>query len=318
MQKLLTTIIRRPVAVAMLMLAAAATGLYQAFHLPLELTPEVDLPKLAVTASWPGSTPENMEAFVTSPIEAIAHTLPYVRKVSSESSEGQTRVEIEFSRQAQMDFITLELGEKLSYLTQELPFGVSTPPIEKYVPKEFQTEAFLSFHLTGNLPPHELRTFALKKLRGPLLSVNGIAEAEVLGGEERELHILVDRAKLETYKLSLVEVQQTLAGVQMRQQVGRLANGAQHFDLVIENFSVDVEELANLPIVKNGLTINLREVAHPKFTTVPPLSITRIDGEPAVLLRILRQPEPIRCASPTRFMPAWKNCNKTFRAICAS
>ncbi|MGH7456662.1 MAG: efflux RND transporter permease subunit, partial [bacterium] len=69
-------LICRPVAVAMLMLAAAATGLYQVFHLPLEFTPEVDLPKLAVTASWPGSTPENVEAFVASPIEAIAHILP--------------------------------------------------------------------------------------------------------------------------------------------------------------------------------------------------------------------------------------------------
>ncbi len=290
MQKLLATIIRRPLAVAMFMLAAAATGLYQALHLPLELTPEADLPKLAVTASWPGSTPENVEAFVTSPIESIAHTLPHVRKVSSESSEGNTRVEIEFSRQAEMDFISLELGEKLSYLTQELPFGVSTPQIEKYVPKEFQTEAFLSFHLAGNLAPHELRTFAIKKLRGPLLSVNGVAEAEVLGGEERELHILVDRAKLETYKLSLAEVQQTLTSAQMRQQVGRLAGGTQHFDLVIENFSSEVDELANLPIAKNGVTINLSEVARPQFTTVPPLSITRIDGEPAVLLRILRQP----------------------------
>ncbi len=274
----------------MLMLAAAATGLYQAFHLPLELTPEVDLPKLSVTASWPGSTPENVEAFVTSPIEAIAHTLPHVRKVSSESTEGNTRVEIEFSRQAEMDFITLELGEKLSYLTQELPFGVSTPQIEKYVPKEFQTEAFLSFHLASNMRPHELRTFALKKLRGPLLSVDGMAEVEVLGGEERELHILVDRAKLETYKLSLADVQQTLAQAQMRQQVGRLSSGAQHVDLVIENFSQDLEEVASLPISKNGTTLNLLDVARPQFTTVPPLSITRIDGEPAVLLRILRQP----------------------------
>jgi HAE1 family hydrophobic/amphiphilic exporter-1 len=290
MQKLLTKIIRRPIAVAMLMLAAAATGLYQAFHLPLELTPEVDLPKLSVTASWPGSPPENVEAFVTSPIEAIAHTLPNVRKVNSESSEGNTRVEIEFSRQAEMDFITLELGEKLSYLTLELPLGVSTPQIEKYVPKEFQTEAFLSFHLAGNLAPHELRTFAMKKLRGPLLSVNGIAEAEVLGGEERELHILVDRAKLETYKFSLADVQQTLAHAQMRQQVGRLSSGAQHVDLVIENFSQDLEEVASLPISKNGTTLNLIDIALPQFTTVPPLSISRIDGEPAVLLRILRQP----------------------------
>jgi len=287
----LQNLIRRPVAVAMLMLAAATTGLYQAFHLPLELTPEVDLPKLAVTASWPGSTPENVEAFVTSPIEAVAHTLPHLRKVSSESSEGRMRVEIECNRCADMDFITLELGEKLSYLAQELPFGVSTPQIEKYVPKEFQTEAFLSFHLAGNLPPHELRTFAVKKLRGPLLSLNGIAEVEVLGGEERELHVLVDRARLETYKLTLADIQEALAAAQMRRPVGRVSNAAQHVDLVLENFEEEIEGLAQLPITKSGVALDLHQVAALQFQTVPPPTLTRIDGEPAVLLRILRQPD---------------------------
>ncbi len=287
--KFFHTIIQRPVAVAMLILAAAAMGLYQAFHLPLELTPEVDLPRLAISASWPGSTPENVEAFVTSPLEAVAHTLQHVRKVSSESSEGRMRVEIEFNRRADMDFIALELGEKLSYLTRDLPFGVSSPQIEKYVPKEFQTEAFLSYHLAGNLAPHELRTFALKQLRGTLLSLNGIAEVEVLGGEERELHVLVDRAKLETYKLTLADIQQALASAQLRRAAGRLTNGNQHVDLIVENFESALEGLAQLPIIKNG-ALNLQHVATLQFQTVPPLTITRIDGEPAVLLRILRQP----------------------------
>lgn len=290
MHEFLQKLICRPVAVAMLMLAAAATGLYQAFHLPLELTPEVDLPQLAVTAGWPGSTPENVEAFVTSPIEAVAHTLPHVHKVSSESSEGRARVEIEFNRRAEMDFITLELGEKLSSLTQDLPFGVSPPQIEKYIPKEFQSEAFLSYHLAGNLPPHELRTFALKELRGPLLSLNGIAEVEVLGGEERELHILVDREKLETYKLDLADVQQALANAQMRQQAGRLPHGARHIDLIIDNYAGDAAGLAALPLAKNGVMLKLHQIALSQFQTVQPLTLTRIDGEPAVLVRILRQP----------------------------
>ncbi len=290
MQSLLRRLIRRPVAVAMFMMAAAATGLYQAWHLPLELAPEVDFPKLSVTASWPGSAPENVEAFVTSPIEAVAHTLPHVRKASSESFEGRMRVAIEFNRRAEMDFITLELGEKLSNLARELPFGVSTPQIEAYIPKEFQTEGFLSYQLAGDLPPHALRTFALEKLRGPLLSLNGIAAVEVLGGEERELHILVDRARLETYALTLAEVQQALVSAQLRRPVGRLVNAAQQVDLVLESFEETIDRLAQLPLTKNGITLTLNQIATLQFQIVPPLTVTRIDGKPAVMLRILRQP----------------------------
>ncbi|HDP98665.1 MAG TPA: efflux RND transporter permease subunit, partial [bacterium] len=87
---LIKSAINRPTAVLMFFLVILVTGFMSMYRLPLELTPEVDYPKLSVTTSWFNSSAEMVEAYVTSPIEAVAQTLTDVHKVSSVSSEGQS------------------------------------------------------------------------------------------------------------------------------------------------------------------------------------------------------------------------------------
>ena len=123
----------------MLTLAVLFTGLVSLSRLPLDITPDVSFPKLSVVTSWPDTSPETVEAFVTSPIEAVANTVTNAKKVDSVSEEGKSTVNIEFSRGTDMDFAALELSEKLSLLREDFPYGVRPPRIQKYVPKEFQT-----------------------------------------------------------------------------------------------------------------------------------------------------------------------------------
>ena len=106
---LIQSAINRPTAVLMFFLAILVTGFMSLYRLPLELTPEVDYPKLSVTTNWFNSSAEMVEAYVTSPIEAVAQTLTDIHKVSSVSSEGQSRVDIELIQGANTDFISLEL-----------------------------------------------------------------------------------------------------------------------------------------------------------------------------------------------------------------
>lgn len=272
------------------MLSVSATGFYSALHLPLELSPDIELPQLVIYTSWPHSSPEAVEALVTAPIEAATHSLPYVRRVTSESHEGWSKVEVSFSRQAPMDFITFELNEKLSLLASDLPFGSSPPEIQKYVPKEFQSGEFLSYHLAGPLAPYDLRQYALRHLHGSLLTVTGVSAVHVWGGDERELHVRIDRAKLESLRLSLAEVRDAFAALNLRRQVGRIYEHGSAIDLLIDNPLQSFDGLANLPLAISGRRVPLAAVCSVHVALVKPASLTRIDGEPAVMVSIEREP----------------------------
>ncbi|MDZ7263261.1 MAG: efflux RND transporter permease subunit [candidate division KSB1 bacterium] len=283
--------INRPTAVLMFFLAILVTGLMSLYRLPLELTPEVDYPKLSVTTSWFNSSAEMVEAYVTSPIEAVAQTLTDVRKVSSVSSEGESQVDIELIQGARTDFVALELNEKLAVIRKSLPYGTSPPRITKYIPEEFQTSEFLSYQLFGNFSPLEVKKYALEHLRGPLLSVPGVAEVEIQGGLDEEIHVILDESKCRLFDITHQQVAQTIRELSAEQTVGHLVEGDYRFDLVVRNPLVSLTEIAQAIIrTDKQQLIRIQDVASVVRNVQDATNLSRINGNPAIRINIIREP----------------------------
>lgn len=202
-------------------------------RLPLELTPEVDYPKLSVTTDWYNSSAEMVEALVTSPIEAVAQILTDVHKVSSVSSEGNSQVNIELIQEANTNFIALELNEKLAVIRKDLPYGTSAPRIAKYIPRQFQTDDFLAYQLYGNFSPLEIKKYAVEHIRGALLGVPGVAEVEVFGGLDKEIHVVLNEARVKLFSLNQGQISRTIQELAVENTVGRLYQGDYKFDMVV-------------------------------------------------------------------------------------
>ncbi len=283
--------IKRPTAVSMFFLAILATGFMALSRLPLELTPEVDYPELSVTTSWPNSSAEMVEAFVTSPIEAVAQTLTDVRNVSSTSDEGNSRVTIELLREANVDFIALELNEKLAVIRKQLPYGTSPPKINKYVPREFQTEEFLSYQLFGDFTPLEVRQYALKHIHGAILGVPGVADVQIYGGQDEEIHIVLNEAKMKLLGLSHDRIANTIRQLSVESTVGRIYQGNYKFDIVVRNPLRSLENISSA-LIKNekDQLIRLRDIAKINHSVQEVRQISRINGNAAIRLEIVREP----------------------------
>lgn len=275
----------------MLYLGVLFTGLFSLSRLPLELTPEVDFPKLSVVTYWPDSSPEAVEAFITSPIEAVANTLTNVRNVESISEEGESTVNIEFLRGTDMDFAALELNEKLSVIREELPYGAFPPQIRKYVPKEFKTGDFLRYHFTGNYTLPEIRRIALERLKIPLMSVEGVADVQIFGGQDREIRIILVPEKLRALGISETQVGEVLRDLNLRFTAGKIFQGRGKIDITIDNPLTNLKEIENAVIAtEGGKLVRIKDIAEVEDTYGEPRTITRINGNPAVVINIQREP----------------------------
>ncbi|HKY59371.1 MAG TPA: efflux RND transporter permease subunit, partial [Gemmatimonadota bacterium] len=171
--------IRRPVATVMVFGCLAAVGVASVGRVPLELLPDVEFPRLEVEIFWPGASPEQVESFVTSRIEAAAQEVRAVRFVSSTSYSQRATVTVEFEPGADMEFARLELGERLAALRPELPAGAFRPEIEPWVPDEFAegSRALFVFTLAGPGMPGALREIAEVELAPELAAVPGVSVA---------------------------------------------------------------------------------------------------------------------------------------------
>ena len=284
--------IRRPVAVAMLYGALALLGVASWLRVPVELLPETQLPRLRITAEWPGSSPEVTEAFLTSPIEAAVQQVRGVEKVTSTSEEGRGAVEVEFGREVDMDFARLELSERLAALDEELPEGAQRPLVEPYVPEEFaeQDRPFLSYTLTGPLTSEALRTVVDETLAPELRQVDGVADVQAFGGRARVLEVALDEGRILALGLTPDAVRQRVAALEDVREAGRVSRGGMEYTLAIREYAGDAARIRALPLLTDaGRVVRVADVATVRDTWEEPRSLYRIDGQPAVAFQVVKE-----------------------------
>ncbi|MEN8144658.1 MAG: efflux RND transporter permease subunit [Gemmatimonadota bacterium] len=289
--------IKRPVATAAIYLGLFGLGAYSARLIPVELLPDVDYPRLTVNASWSGASPESMEAFVTSPLEAASQQIQGVRKVTSTSrvdrngTGSSTEIEIEFTRDTRMEFAELDLSERFAALKDDLPPGVR-PSIEAYVPQEFSQDEqfFMSFRVTGPYTFSRLAEIAEEEIKPSVLGIDGVAAANIYGGQEREVSVELDRDKLDSYDLRPEDVRQSIEDLSVLRAPGSLLLDGRQVVLSVRTRVAQVRELESLVVAeRNGEPVRLSDLGTVRERTADANQYFRINGQPAISMYIDRK-----------------------------
>ncbi|MDX1673250.1 MAG: efflux RND transporter permease subunit [Longimicrobiales bacterium] len=283
--------IRRPVAVTMAYVAIALLGWAAWRNVPLELLPETQLPQLSIQAEWQGSSPEAVEAFVTSPLEGEIQQVAGVEKIRSTSQAGQASIQVEFDRETDMDFARLELSERLASLRDELPPGV-TPRVIPYVPREFreQQRPFLEYTVTGSYTPEALRAHVQDVIRPEITQVDGVNDVEVYGGRDRLLEIELDPRKVEALGLPAQWVRQQIQDLEYVREAGYVEVGGRLQTVALRHRAESVRDILRLPVlIDQGRVVRVADVADVHDTYEDARQYYRIDGFPAVSFTVHKE-----------------------------
>jgi HAE1 family hydrophobic/amphiphilic exporter-1 len=289
--------IRRPVATAAIYVALMALGAYSFRLIPVELLPDVDYPQLTVSANWSGASPETMEAFVTAPLEGAAQQVGGVRKITSTSSASprgtgsSSTIDIEFERDARMDFARLALGERINALRDELPPGV-VPTVQPYTPPEFAEEdqRFLSYRMRGSYTEARLAQIAEEEVQPAIESVDGVSAVVVFGSRDREVAIELDGDRLEALGLRPAQVTARIAELSEVRAPGSLVFEGRQYSLAVRTRVESVSELETLVVDQRAEgPILLRDIGRVRERIADPTSYFRINGQPTISVDIRRE-----------------------------
>jgi HAE1 family hydrophobic/amphiphilic exporter-1 len=288
--------LRRPIAVTMVYLATALLGVVAWLRIPVELLPDTQLPRLSVTASWRGASPEATEALLTSPLEAAIQQVRGVEKVSSVSDEqngaGRASIEVELARGTDMDFARLEISERLAALDEQLPDGASRPLVESYVPEELreQSRPFLRYAVTGPYTVEALRAHLDQGVAPELRQVEGVVGVQVQGGRARLLEIEVDPQRALALGLRPEELRERIRELEHVRQAGVVRSGGTEYTVAIRQRAESAAEVRRLPLLTDrGRLVRLEDVARVRDTYEDPVSHYRIDGLPALSFVVYRE-----------------------------
>ena len=192
--------------VGLLTLRLAAGGIYSMLHLPVDAVPDVTNVQVQVMTTAPALGPEEVERFVTVPVEAAMSGVPRVEEIRSVSQFGLSVVTVVFEEGTDIYWARQQVGERLQSAKDEIPTGVPAPmmgPISTGLGEIYQFEVRSR---SGKHSLMELREILEWDIALPLRSVQGVVEVNTNGGELRTYEVRIDPNKLVAFKVTLNQV----------------------------------------------------------------------------------------------------------------
>jgi CzcA family heavy metal efflux pump len=275
-------------------------GGWQAYRLPIDVFPDLNRPRVTIMTEAPGMAPEEVETLITFPLETALNGATGVEDVRSSSGIGLSVVYVEFGWGTDIYNDRQVVNERLAIVEGQLPDGVK-PQLAPISSIMGQIQIIGMYSEGGKTSPMELRTLADWVVRQRLLTIRGVSQVIVMGGQRKQFQVLVDPNELIRYGVTLEQVEaalresnQNAAGGYLDQQgpseflvrsLGRVKSVAELADIVVthrEGQSITLSQVAKIvegPQVKRGDSAAFARQADGSF-----------DGGPAVVLTINKQP----------------------------
>lgn len=290
--------IRRPVSTAMLFLTLVVFGWRSYQNLPINLMPDISYPSLTVRTEYEGAAPEDVEMLVTRPLEELLSIVSNMVEISSISSPGLSEITLEFTWDADMNMAQQEVRDRLDLF--DPPREVTSKPvILRYDPG---LDPVMRIAVTSGDESHQpgsveekaalttIREAAERKLKGDLEAEDGIAQAQIKGGQEEEIQVLLDVERLKALGISPQFVITALAQQNINLSGGRLREGETEYLVRTLNEFKTVDDIAaSILVTPAGAQRRLDELASVYLGTRERESIVHINGREAVAIDIFKE-----------------------------
>ena len=287
MRSLLRRITGRPLVTGIVVVAVCLLGVDAAFHVPVDLFPDLDVPVVNVVTHLQGAAPEDVELLVTRPIEDAVRGLPGVRRVQSTSAEGISQITVELAWGTGVDDARQLVQSALARLEGTLP-PAAVPRLETLGTTLQEVSAYV---LYGAADPVALGTAARHDLASRLQGVDGVASVQVLGGERRAFWVDLPAAELARLHLTVDGVSAQLDRWNRGNVAGVLARSGRESLVRGDARLRDLDDLRTVPLGEIGpAAVPLGAVADVHAGFAPRHDAIRGDGRPAVALVVRKQP----------------------------
>jgi HAE1 family hydrophobic/amphiphilic exporter-1 len=280
--------IKRPTLVVVIFTALIVLGLFSYFQLQYELLPKLSVPWVSVVTVYPGASPKVVETSVSKVIEDAVSTMDGIKNVFTTSRESVSVVSIEFVNSADVNQALQDSQRKVNEVRSQLPEGIREPVISKFAIDELP---ILRLGATAAMPGPAFAQFLKDNVQPSLAKLAGVGQISFLGTEEREIRVNIDRQRLRSYGLPLLQVTRAIQMSNLDFPTGNVKDQDKQFVVRIAGKIGSLNELRRLVIGKSeqGVDIKLQDVAEVQDTVCEPTHITRLNGKPAVGLLIQKQ-----------------------------
>lgn len=283
--------IRRPLGTLAITAVVLVLGLFATGRLPVNLLPNVVYPLVRVSVNYPGVAPEVIEEQLVRVLERQLSQTENLVLLSAEAEEGRADINLVFDYGVDLDNALQDAARLLEVARAQLPDDVEPPRIRKWDPGESAVfESGFSSSIRG---PRDVRDWVETRLAPQLQSIPGVSGVEAIGGQEREIEVVLDQQRMNAYGLSLQTVAAAIGEENRNIAAGNITSTTFDVRARVDGRFTAPADLAQvlIPVAGSDRSVRLDDIATVRDGFREQRVFVRLNGVSATQMSVFKQPD---------------------------
>jgi HAE1 family hydrophobic/amphiphilic exporter-1 len=277
--------VRRPILAVVINLLVIIAGIAAVQSIEIRELPDVDRPVVTVRSSYPGATPESMDAQITAIVESAVSRVQGVTSISSNSSYGSSRVAVEFSTATDLQTAAMDVRDAVAGVVNQLPNDMEDEP--RVVKADADASPIIRMAVASEkLSETELTDLVNNVIEDRLAAVEGVAAANSYGLRAKTIEVRVSQVGLAARGLSLSDLITAIGKASVNTPSGALENASQQ---LLVRAEAPIDTPADVAALEINAQTKVGDVAFVRWAFQEATAYTRLDGKTAIGVEIIRQ-----------------------------
>ena len=279
--------IKRPTLIVVIFSVLALLGVASYFSIGYELLPKISKQVITISTSYPGAAPTEVENSVTKKVEDAVSSLEKLDNIKSQSLEGNSKVIVEFKATADINQSMEDAQRKINAIAADLPDNAKEPVISKFSVDE---APIMKISVTAKTESRQLYDIVKQRIVPLLSKLEGVANVGLMGGEERQIRVNIDRKKIESYGLDAQQVLNAIESSNLDFPAGSVKDQSNETTTRLAGKFKNTKDIDNVIITKHdGRAIYLKDVATVIDGIKETETISRYNANTAIGLLMYKQ-----------------------------
>jgi HAE1 family hydrophobic/amphiphilic exporter-1 len=251
------------------------------------LMPDITYPTLSISTTYENASPEEVEELITRPIEEAMSAVPGVEEVTSVSAEGESSVRVTFSWGVDLNEAASDIRDRLDRVIPRLPEDSERPRLRKF---DLAAFPILILGVASDLDPIQVGHILENQVKNRIERIPGVASLDIHGERNREIHVNLNAEKLKALGLPIDQLLDRIEEENINLPAGSIEQGLLDVTIRTPGIFKNLDELRNTVVaIREGVHIQLKEVATIEDAWEKETRIVRVNGKPGVRLSVSKQ-----------------------------
>lgn len=279
--------IKNPIAVIVTFLVLGIVGFFSFLSLGIDNNPNIDIPSVTVTVTQRGAGPEELESEVTKKIEDAVASLGNLDRLTSTVTDGTSTTFIDFILGSNIDRATNDVRNAVAQIRQDLPSDIEEPIVKRV---QFAGGAIMTYAVSSERRSvEELSDLVDRQISREILTVQGVAQVDRLGGLDREVRVDLDPFRLQAYGITATQVNDQIREFNLNLPGGRSEIGGSEQNVRTLGSAKTVRDLQKYRIIlPGGDPVPLSSLGDVRDDRGEPRQSAYLNGKPVVAFSIRR------------------------------